>query len=127
LGVSKKVGSLSLNSDNFESILREQENKANLPHMKRKKSLETTMNGKTAAQLFRERQKEHQDLQYAEVLRLEKESAFYTSQALYLKQENEILAQRQLFLRLFLQEFIQNHEFKDREPTFLLTPKMEEI
>jgi hypothetical protein len=58
----------------------------------------------TAAQMFRLRQKEHTEKLETDMTRLTEERIFYTSQVEKLKAENELLKQRQLYLRQFIQQ-----------------------
>lgn len=88
---------------------------------------DTKVQTKSAAQLFRERfsflrelccplylyfrQKENQERLLAEVHRLQEEIEHYSNQVKNLKEENEAVKQRQMFLRYFLQEVVSNHAF----------------
>jgi hypothetical protein len=56
--------------------------------------------------LNRLRQREHQEKLEAEVLRLQSEIALFTNQIAQLREENEIVRRKQLFLRYFLQEVV---------------------
>ncbi len=58
----------------------------------------------TAAQMFRLRQKEHTEKLETDMTRLTEERVYYTAQVEKLKAENELLKQRQLYLRQFIQQ-----------------------
>lgn len=56
--------------------------------------------------MFRLRQKEHTEKLESDMTRLSEERIFFTAQVEKLKAENELLKQRQLYLRQFLQQAI---------------------
>lgn len=56
--------------------------------------------------MFRLRQKEHTEKLESDMTRLSEERVYFTAQVEKLKAENELLKQRQLYLRQFLQQAI---------------------
>jgi len=73
---------------------------------------------KSPAQLFRERQKENQEKLETEVNRLQSEIAHYSLQLTNLRDENEVLRQKLMFLRYFLQEVLSSHNLEQNNLKF---------
>jgi len=105
-------------SNKSNTLTQRKENLAN-PKSRSGKDDERTL---TAAQLFRQRQKEHQDHLESEIERLESERVRCDAQVLKLKQEYELVNQQLIFLRQFLEEAIKV-AFPDPALTMLIPNK----